>query len=144
MSSWDQANRGEKLVLVWRNRKKLAKLSMTTFAYRSSSYLFYELEPRQKRRTVNLWKVKPLSYFTFNYSCCMAVVIPAREEISAMGTGNWAQHVHRKWQRTWTGNAKKVAGGTFTWGVLLESPLATHACKVNFVAMHIKRHVYIE
>ncbi len=37
-SSWDQANRGEKLGLVWRNRnKKLAKLSMTTFAYRSSS-----------------------------------------------------------------------------------------------------------
>jgi hypothetical protein len=31
------ANTRQKLGLVWRNRKKLAKLSMTTFAYRSSS-----------------------------------------------------------------------------------------------------------
>jgi hypothetical protein len=28
MSSWDQANRGEKLGLVWRNRRKLARLSI--------------------------------------------------------------------------------------------------------------------
>jgi hypothetical protein len=41
--------------------------------------------------------VKLLSYFTFNYSCCRLWVIPAKEEISAMGTGNWAKHVHRKW-----------------------------------------------
>jgi hypothetical protein len=34
---WDQANRWQKLGLVWRNRKKLAKLSMPTFTYRSSS-----------------------------------------------------------------------------------------------------------
>jgi hypothetical protein len=38
MSSYDQANRGGNLGLVWRNRKKIiAKLSMTTFTYRSSS-----------------------------------------------------------------------------------------------------------
>jgi hypothetical protein len=33
-SSWDQANRGGKLGLAWRNRKKI---SQTTFTYRSSS-----------------------------------------------------------------------------------------------------------
>jgi hypothetical protein len=38
MSSWDQASRGEKLGLVWKNRKKIiAKLSMTAFTDRSSS-----------------------------------------------------------------------------------------------------------
>jgi hypothetical protein len=26
MSSWDQANRGEKLGLVWRNRKKISQI----------------------------------------------------------------------------------------------------------------------
>jgi hypothetical protein len=36
-SSWDHANIRQKLGLVWRNRKKLAKLSKTTFTYRSSS-----------------------------------------------------------------------------------------------------------
>ena len=36
-SSWDEADRGEKLGLVGEIERKLAKLSMTTFAYRSSS-----------------------------------------------------------------------------------------------------------
>ncbi len=42
-SSRDQANRGGKN-LVWFGEieRKLAKLSKTTFAYRSSSYLFYD------------------------------------------------------------------------------------------------------
>ncbi len=43
-ASWDPANRRQKLGLVWKNRKKLAKFLMTTFAYRSS-YLFYALTP---------------------------------------------------------------------------------------------------
>jgi hypothetical protein len=51
-SSWDQANIQQKLGLVWRNRRKLAKLSKTTFTYRSSSYLFYEFSP------VEDWKVQ--------------------------------------------------------------------------------------
>jgi hypothetical protein len=38
MSSWGQANRGEKLGLVREMERKLGKLSMTTFTYRSSSY----------------------------------------------------------------------------------------------------------
>jgi hypothetical protein len=33
---WEQANIRQKLDLVWRNRRKLAKLSKTTFTYRSS------------------------------------------------------------------------------------------------------------
>jgi hypothetical protein len=37
----DQANIRQKLGLVWRNRRKLAKLPNPTFTYRSSSYLFY-------------------------------------------------------------------------------------------------------
>jgi hypothetical protein len=48
MSSWDQANRGEKLGLVWRIERNLAKLSMTTLTYRSSSELFYELSLEKK------------------------------------------------------------------------------------------------
>jgi hypothetical protein len=36
-SSWDQANRWQKLGLVWRIRKKISQLSKTTFTYRSSS-----------------------------------------------------------------------------------------------------------
>jgi hypothetical protein len=36
-SSWDQANRGENLGLVWRNKRTLAKLSKTNFTYLSSS-----------------------------------------------------------------------------------------------------------
>jgi hypothetical protein len=36
-SRWDQANIRQKLGLVWRNRRKLAKLSKTTFTSRSSS-----------------------------------------------------------------------------------------------------------
>jgi hypothetical protein len=36
-SRWDKANRRQKPGLVWRNRKKLAKLSKTTFTYRSYS-----------------------------------------------------------------------------------------------------------
>jgi hypothetical protein len=39
--SWDPANRRQKLGLVWKKERKLAKLLMTTFAYHSSSYLFY-------------------------------------------------------------------------------------------------------
>jgi uncharacterized protein (DUF2249 family) len=35
--SWDQANRGKNLVWFGEIERKLAKLSMTTFAYRSSS-----------------------------------------------------------------------------------------------------------
>ncbi len=42
MSSLDQANRGEKLVWFGETERKLAKLSMTTFTYHSSCYLFYE------------------------------------------------------------------------------------------------------
>jgi hypothetical protein len=42
MSSWDQANRGGKLGLVWRSRKKISQITNDyTFTYRSSSYLFY-------------------------------------------------------------------------------------------------------
>jgi hypothetical protein len=41
-SSPDQANRRQKLGLVGEIERKLAKLSMPTFTYRSSSYLFYE------------------------------------------------------------------------------------------------------
>ncbi len=41
MSSWNQANRGEKLGRFGEIERKLAKLSMTTFTYLSSSYLFY-------------------------------------------------------------------------------------------------------
>jgi len=40
-ASWDPANRRQKLGLVWKIERKLAKFLMTTFAYRSSSYLFY-------------------------------------------------------------------------------------------------------
>ncbi len=36
-SSWVQANRGENLVWFGEIERKLAKLAMTTFAYRSSS-----------------------------------------------------------------------------------------------------------
>jgi hypothetical protein len=38
-SCWDQANRRQKICLVWRNtvERKLAKLSKTTFTYHSSS-----------------------------------------------------------------------------------------------------------
>jgi hypothetical protein len=45
-SSWDQANRRQKN-LVWFGEieRKLAKLSKTTFTYRSSSYLFYGFHP---------------------------------------------------------------------------------------------------
>ncbi len=32
MSSWDQANRGEKLGLVWRNRKKISQI-ITDYLY---------------------------------------------------------------------------------------------------------------
>ncbi len=42
LSRFSKTGYGEKLGLVWRNRRKLAKLSMTTFSYRSSSYLFYD------------------------------------------------------------------------------------------------------
>jgi hypothetical protein len=41
MSSWDQANRGENLVWFGEIERKVAKLSMTTLTYRSSSLLFY-------------------------------------------------------------------------------------------------------
>jgi hypothetical protein len=39
MSSWDQA--GKNLVWFGEIERKLAKLSITTFTYRSSSLLFY-------------------------------------------------------------------------------------------------------
>jgi hypothetical protein len=53
MSSWDKANRGEKLGLVWFGEieRKLAKLSMTTFTYRSSSKLFYDFSTVPAGRT---------------------------------------------------------------------------------------------
>ncbi len=38
---WDPANRGQKLGLVWKLERKLAKLSMMTFAYCSPPYLLY-------------------------------------------------------------------------------------------------------
>jgi hypothetical protein len=40
-SSWDWQTDGINLVWFGEIERKLAKLSMTTFAYRSSSYLFY-------------------------------------------------------------------------------------------------------
>jgi hypothetical protein len=40
-ASWDPANRRQKIGLVWKIERKLAKFLKTTFAYRSSSYLFY-------------------------------------------------------------------------------------------------------
>jgi hypothetical protein len=40
-SSWDKANRCKNLVWFGEIERKLAKLSKTTFAYRSSSSLFY-------------------------------------------------------------------------------------------------------
>jgi hypothetical protein len=42
-SSWDRQTDGKKLVWFGEIKRKLAKLSMTTFAYRSSSELFYVL-----------------------------------------------------------------------------------------------------
>jgi hypothetical protein len=38
MSSWDQENRGEKLGVVWRKRKKISQIidDYCTFTYRSS------------------------------------------------------------------------------------------------------------
>jgi hypothetical protein len=39
--SWDWPTVGKNLVWFGEIERKLAKLSMTTFAYRSSSYLFY-------------------------------------------------------------------------------------------------------
>jgi hypothetical protein len=44
-ANWEPANRQQKLGLVWKIERKLAKFFMTTFAYRSSSYLFYEYSP---------------------------------------------------------------------------------------------------
>ncbi len=41
MAIWDLANRWPETWLGLENRKKLAKLSMTTFSYRSLSYLCY-------------------------------------------------------------------------------------------------------
>jgi hypothetical protein len=40
-SSWDRQTDGKNLVWFGEIERKLAKLSMTTFAYRSSSKLFY-------------------------------------------------------------------------------------------------------
>jgi hypothetical protein len=40
-ASWDPANSGQKHGLVWENRKKLRKLTMTTFTCCSPFYLFY-------------------------------------------------------------------------------------------------------
>ncbi len=40
-ASWDLANRWQKLGLVWKIERKLAKLLMTTFTYHSPSYLLY-------------------------------------------------------------------------------------------------------
>ena len=40
-SSWDMQTDGKNLVWFGEIERKLAKLSKTTFAYRSSSYLFY-------------------------------------------------------------------------------------------------------
>jgi hypothetical protein len=46
MPSRDQANRGKNLVWFFREiERKLAKLSMTTFTYCPSSYLFYAPSP---------------------------------------------------------------------------------------------------
>ncbi len=47
-SSWDQKQRGETWFGLEKLERKLAKLSMTTFAYRSSSYLFYAVTPHKK------------------------------------------------------------------------------------------------
>jgi hypothetical protein len=40
-ASWDQANRQQNFVWFREIERKLAKLSMPTFTYRSSSLLFY-------------------------------------------------------------------------------------------------------
>jgi hypothetical protein len=80
-SSWDQAYIQQKLGLVWRNRIKLSKLSKTTFTYRSSSLLFYGLNP-----FINLTfacncvsmssfsSLNPLTYLTF-LSCVLVLLL---------------------------------------------------------------------
>jgi hypothetical protein len=49
-ASWDPANRRQKLGLVWKTKRKLAKFLMNTFTYRSSSYLFYGKFAKSKNK----------------------------------------------------------------------------------------------
>jgi hypothetical protein len=54
-ASWDPANRRQKLGLVWKTKRKLAKFLMNTFTYRSSSFLFYGKFAKSKnKRNTNL------------------------------------------------------------------------------------------
>jgi hypothetical protein len=48
MPGWDQANRGENLVWFGEIERKLAKLSMTTFTYRSSSCFHFAGKSAEK------------------------------------------------------------------------------------------------
>ncbi len=84
------------------------------------------------RVTFERWNPSPISPSTTAAAGCGD---PCQRGNFRHGHRKLGQHVHRKRQRTWTGNGKKSGRGTLLWGVLLESSLATHACKVNFVSM---------
>ncbi len=64
-ASWDPANRRQKLGLVWKIKRKLAKFLMITFAYRSSSYLFYALPPINVKKQCLENKTKLFQYFLY-------------------------------------------------------------------------------